>query len=76
MEIKSRKSITDKLNIYDYLSEKDSDFIEITEWTNGEGVDINIGSNNETKFISITYGELDAINYLVNTLRYKKDEKI
>lgn len=76
MEIKNRKSITDRLNTYDYLAEKDSDFIEITEWTNGEGVDINIGSNNETKFISITYGELEAINYLVNTLKYKKDGKI
>ena len=41
MKIDSRKSINDDLQKYDYLKNKSS-FIEITEWTNGEGWDIAI----------------------------------
>ena len=39
MEFNNRKSINDKLKKYDYLA-KDNDFIEIIEWSNGEGYDI------------------------------------
>lgn len=41
MKIDSRKSINDDLQKYDHLKNKSS-FIEITEWTNGEGWDIAI----------------------------------
>lgn len=69
MEFNSRKSVNDNLKKYDYLA-KDDDFIEITEWTNGEGYDIMI--NDET--ISLTEGQLNAINYLVKSLEYKSDD--
>lgn len=39
MEIYERKAVSDELKKYDHLA-KDSDFIEVTEWTNGEGWDI------------------------------------
>ena len=68
MEIVDRKSIQDNLEKYDYLATKD-DFIIVTEWTNHEGVDITIGDN---KLISLSYGTLDAIDYLVKTLKYKE----
>ena len=67
MEIANRKSISDKLTKYDYLA-KDDDFIEVTEWTNGEGYDIVIND----KIISLTDGQLDAINYLTKSLEYSK----
>ena len=70
MEFASRKSIHDDLKKYDYLS-KDSGYVEVTEWVNGEGIDVTIESDN-TKLISLTYGELDAINHLQNALRYEK----
>lgn len=70
MEFASRKSVHDDLKKYDYLS-KDSGYIGVTEWLNGEGIDVTIESNG-TKLISLTYGELDAINYLQNALRYEK----
>ena len=70
MEFASRKSIHDNLKKYDYLS-KDSGYVEVTEWVNGEGIDVTIESDN-TKLISLTYGELDAINHLQNALRYEK----
>ena len=69
MEFNSRKSINDKLKKYDYLA-KDNDFIEVIEWTNGEGYDIIIND----KIISLTRGQIDAINYLVRSLEYKDDD--
>lgn len=67
MKLNNRKSIKDSLNRYDYL--KESGYIEITEWTNDEGYDIDI---NGVKF-SLTHGELDAINYLTMTLRFNNE---
>lgn len=70
MEFASRKSVHDDLKKYDYLS-KDGGYVEVTEWVNGEGIDVTIESGS-TKLISLTYGELDAINHLQNALRYEK----
>lgn len=69
MEFNSRKSVNDKLKKYDYLA-KDNDIIEVIEWTNGEGYDIIIND----KIISLTRGQIDAINYLVRSLEYKSDD--
>lgn len=69
METTNRKSINDRLNKYTYSS-NNSDFIEVTEWTNGEGHDVVISTEFGEKHISISDGELDAINYLVQSLRY------
>lgn len=65
MESNKRKSVHDDLNVYDYLAKKD-DFIEVTEWTNKEGWDIAIND----KIISLTEGQLNAINYLTKYLDY------
>ena len=66
MEIKNRRSVSDDLKKYCYHA-KEHDFIEVTEWSNGEGYDISIS---DTKFISLTFGEVDAIHYLVKLLQY------
>ena len=68
MEIKQRKSVNDSLKKYCVYA-KDDDFIEVIKWTNGEGWDIDIS---DKKKISLTYGELEAINYLVKTLEFKE----
>lgn len=72
MEIQNRKSVSDKLKKYDYCSNGDNDFIEVTQWTNDDGIDITINSNGQDKSFSLTYGELDAINYLKMSLDYQK----
>ena len=69
MKFNSRKSINDKLKKYDYLA-KDNEYIEVIEWTNGDGYDITIND----KIISLTSGQIDAINYLVRSLEYKSDD--
>lgn len=72
METVSRTSIRDDLNKYDCLKNyKELNCIEVTEWFNKEGIDISIECENESKLFSLTYGELDAINYLSQTLKFK-----
>ena len=69
MEKVKRKSVNDNLQKYDYLA-KDYEFIEVTEWRNGEGWDISIND----KIIQLTVGQLDAINYLTKSLYYYDKE--
>lgn len=66
MEFVERKSVNDKLRKYDHLA-KDDDFIEVTEWANGEGWDVTI---NERQLL-LTRGQLDAIEYLTRSLDHK-----
>lgn len=68
MEITKVNQITDNLKKYTY-SGKDSDYITLTEWANGEGYDIDING----KLITLSDGELEAINYLILALRYKNN---
>ena len=68
MEHYSRKSIYDNLQKYDVLANKE-EFIEVTEWHNGEGWDIVI---NEQP-ISLTRGQLEAIDFLTKSLDYKDE---
>lgn len=69
-EIYQRKSIMDYLIKYDYLA-KDDDYIEITEWANGEGYDISIKDKN---VLSLTLGEIEAINFLIKKMDYDKKQ--
>lgn len=68
MEFNQRTSIKDDLRKYDHLANKDS-IIQVTQWANGEGWDISI---NDEPVISLTLGQLDAINYLTNTIQFQK----
>lgn len=67
MKVNERKSVSDELKKYDHLA-KDTDFIEVTEWTNEEGWDIWLND----RLMSLTYGQLEAINYLIKFLDYNK----
>lgn len=68
MEFNQRTSVKDDLRKYDHLADKDS-IIQVTKWANGEGWDISI---NDEPVISLTWGQLDAINYLTNTIQFQK----
>jgi hypothetical protein len=66
LEKHTRKSISAGLRQFDFLA-KDDDFIEVTQWTNGVGFDINISSQGE-KYIAITDGEFKAIKEMIKQL--------
>lgn len=72
MEINKRKSITESRKVFVPWCSKD-DFIEITEWANGEGIDVHFENGNSIRTISLFYEELDAINYLSMALRYNQE---
>lgn len=60
VETNNRKSVMINLNKISPMY-KDTDFIELTEWSNGEGWDINIS---DKKIFNLHYDELTAINFL------------
>jgi hypothetical protein len=62
MKTYDRSSKFTELKPYDHFA-KDDDFMEVTEWYNGEGFDVVIG--NEQKF-SLTDGQFQALVALVN----------
>ena len=66
MEITKVSQITDSLKKYTYDG-KDSDYITITKWINGDGYDIDING----KLITLSDSELEAINYLVLVMRFE-----
>lgn len=69
VEIKKVKQITENLSKFSYYENADeSKYITITEWANGEGIDIDING----QLHSLSYDILDGINYLVQVLRYEK----
>lgn len=67
MQTSERRSVSDNLRKYDCLA-KDDSYIEVVEWSNGEGWDITL----DDKVISLTWGQLDAIDYLIKVLQYNK----
>lgn len=62
-----RKAVFSNLNEYCYLS-KEHDYIEITEWKNGEGFDVCISQSNGDDTFQLTFGQFDAIKKLLKQL--------
>ena len=62
----TKNTVFTGLPYFDHSSSK-NDFIEVTEWKNGEGFDVEIVSNISSRF-QITRGQLKALNTLVSVL--------
>jgi len=62
----SRKSVFVELKEFDLFAKKD-DYIEVTEWTNGEGFDVEICGVMNQRF-QMTYGAYKALKKLVKTI--------
>lgn len=63
LKIENRRSITKMMDNCVY--HKEHDFIEITEWTNGEGWDITISDKQQ---FSLHYTEFKVIKKLIKHL--------
>lgn len=61
-----RNSIFSELSEYCHLSGKDG-YIDVTEWSNGEGFDVCIDTNG-AQMIQMTWGQFDAIKKAVKKL--------
>jgi hypothetical protein len=64
IKIDNRRSVFSEIGDYCLFSKKD-DFIEVTEWVNGDGFDITIS---DKQIFSLTRGEFDLIKVLINRL--------
>lgn len=70
MKIEDRRSAYESLKVFTPFANENS-FIEVTEWTNGEGWDINI----DDRHFQISIDELEAIQYLIGCIKYGKKEE-
>lgn len=68
MKFEKLNSVSDELKKYDYLA-KEHDFIQVTEWSNGEGYSISINDNT----YEFTLGQIEAIDYLIKSLKFKEE---
>ena len=66
MDKHTKKAVVSNLKKYDFFAGKD-DFIEVTEWINGEGFDVEIVGKLSTRF-QLTWGEYTALKKLVKNL--------
>lgn len=65
IEVSKRRTVFAELKGYCHLS-SDNDYMEVTEWSNGEGYDIQIDSKQDTQKFSLTYGEWQLLQVLMN----------
>lgn len=65
MELTESKRVTKSvtLDVLCHLASR-PDYIEATEWTNGEGLDFHVESRGGKEKFSLTYGEVKAITLL------------
>lgn len=72
LKVENRRSAFAELKDYCTSSMGDrkekGDFLEVTEWTNGEGYDINISDINGDKHILLTWGQYDALKACVKAI--------
>lgn len=71
MEFSKLDSVTETLPKYCHLA-GDEDFMEVTEWRNGDGFEIFISRKNSEQRFSLTYGEFELLTVLINI---KKDKQ-
>ncbi len=62
----NRKAIFSTLKDYEFTC-KEHSYIEVTEWNNGEGFDVNV-CNYTDKTIALTHGEFKLIKKLIKKL--------
>ena len=69
MEIKTYKRLAKFVELKEFDSfAKDGDFIEVTEWYNGEGFDVSMTSCGREQFFQLTWGEYSALKKLVKAI--------
>jgi hypothetical protein len=65
IQTSKRKALFSELKKYCHHS-GDNDYMEVTEWSNGEGYDVCIDRKNSSDKFSITYGEIELLMVLLN----------
>lgn len=69
IEFRTRKSVNASLKKFE-LSCPDGDYIEVTEWANGDGFTADISAYGKNVTFDLSYDALAALNYLTTSLTY------
>jgi hypothetical protein len=62
----NRKAVFAELTEFDHLAKPD-DYMEVCEWHNGEGFDVEVSGNIDSRF-QLTWGQYEAMKALIKTL--------
>jgi len=62
-----RNSVFAQLKQWCFGYGEEHDYIEVTEWANGEGFDVDIETNQRQRF-QLTWGQYEALKHLVNKI--------
>ena len=65
IEVSKRSSVFSEIGTYCHFS-SEGDYIEVVEWSNGEGVDVTIERKRAVERFSLTFGEWDLLQVLMN----------
>lgn len=68
-----RRAIFGELKDFCLLA-KEHDYIEVCEWYNGEGFDVEIYSNNTSQQFQLTWGEFKLLTELATILESNEEE--
>lgn len=79
IEVKMRKSAFVDLANWCTMSmgrKEKGDFLEVTEWTNGEGYDVHISDMDGEKTFQITWGQFEAMKKCIKAINkdYEKSK--
>ena len=65
IKVDQRRAVFSELKGYCHMS-SDHDYMEVTEWSNGEGYDICIDRKSSNEKFSLTHGEVELLMVLLN----------
>ena len=65
IEVSNRRAVFSELKSYCHHA-GDNDYMEVTQWANGEGFDICIDRKRGMERFSLTYGEVELLMVLLN----------
>jgi hypothetical protein len=52
------------------------DFLEVTEWTNGEGYDVHISDVNGDKIFQLTWGQVRAFKKCIKAIEKSHEKQV
>jgi hypothetical protein len=64
IEVSKRRAVFSELKGYCHMCGAD-DYMEVTEWSNGEGYDVCINRKSDSEKFSLTYGEWELMQVLM-----------
>jgi len=56
--------------VFSMGEDRNGDFIEVTEWKNGEGFDVSISAGSDREDFKLSFGQFKALKKLIKKLNH------